>query len=403
MRRHSLGTSAVMAAKTAVIVLKSQPNSPFRVIPDFHLLEFAQGCREAGFHVEYLTAKQPDSALKAAKLLRSGECAFFFGHGFDTREFYEGDIWAFAAHNVPCGFFLEAAWNGYLNLTKRCPGQIIFHLDPVYGRIYQPAVPDPAYHALGPVWGLTLDSVTGLPNDPPPYDPATRDIDVLFIGHTRSAYTNQKRADLSEPLFKLAATLADIGTDRIKGTIFDLCIGALWINNIQNVEPYSHAFFQFVYIVDVLSRERRRAKVLDLLSPFNVHVISDTTQRKPGFTYYNSMAWPELEHLIDRSKVVINVMTNQPQAIHERIVNSMARGACVFTQTNDKICETFKDGQDLVYYDLAEENELPEKLRWYFANPAKLKAVADQGRERVRRDFNYRFATDIFLKGLART
>ena len=66
---------------------------------------------------------------------------------------------------------------------------------------------------------------------------------------------------------------------------------------------------------------------------------------------------------ISRAKISLNVMPWFKEGAHDRVFNSMLNGAVCFTDWSRYLREELRDNEDVVFYELAELESLPEKIR----------------------------------------
>lgn len=71
---------------------------------------------------------------------------------------------------------------------------------------------------------------------------------------------------------------------------------------------------------------------------------------------------------ISKGKISLNVMPWFKEGAHDRVFNSMLNGAVCFTDWSRYIQETFRDGSDLVLYELDELEQLPQQLSMMLAD-----------------------------------
>ncbi len=88
---------------------------------------------------------------------------------------------------------------------------------------------------------------------------------------------------------------------------------------------------------------------------------------------------------ISRSKVSLNVMPWFKDGAHDRIFNSMLNGAVSISDGSRYLSKALKDGEDYLQYDLANLQELPEKVKDILSHREKWEFVRQHGYETARK------------------
>lgn len=107
---------------------------------------------------------------------------------------------------------------------------------------------------------------------------------------------------------------------------------------------------------------------------------SSPLRNHPNFIWHeNDLSTDECLCIWQQSKIALNIMTWHKNAITERIINSMLQKAAVLTERNPYLEKHFRENEDILYYDLAKLNELPERIRTLLACPEQLADIGEHG------------------------
>ena len=90
--------------------------------------------------------------------------------------------------------------------------------------------------------------------------------------------------------------------------------------------------------------------------------------KNENFIYYGPLTTKVSNKKMEDAKIVVNAMVPSFDGSHERIFESMLRGALCITTPSDYLRETFKDGENIVFFDPLDLNTLVEKINFYLQN-----------------------------------
>lgn len=136
---------------------------------------------------------------------------------------------------------------------------------------------------------------------------------------------------------------------------------------------------------------RYRAKLLETLlaAGISIHVWGRSWEfcplrRYTGFIWHNEdLTTEQCLQVWQQSRIALNAMSWHKDAITERILNSMLQGAAVATERNPYMESHFEDGADIIYYDLAHLEELPQRLSALLDQPDVLSSIAQNGYQKA--------------------
>jgi len=103
----------------------------------------------------------------------------------------------------------------------------------------------------------------------------------------------------------------------------------------------------------------------------------------PHFKYGGLISQDECIKKMHNSKFILNSMPWFKDGTHDRVYNAMlAKGLCI-TDKSKYLCEEFTDGEDIVFYDLNDMNNLPDLVRYYERNLKKAEAIIASAYDKV--------------------
>lgn len=82
-----------------------------------------------------------------------------------------------------------------------------------------------------------------------------------------------------------------------------------------------------------------------------------------NITCRNMMRSEECLRALSRARISLNVMPWFKDGAHDRVFNSMLNGAVCFTDWSRYLSEELSDGKDVMFYELDQLQELPERIR----------------------------------------
>lgn len=379
------------------IIYVNRPDAlDFVPVPTFYMLELARGFEELGCEIELGFVDSHGNNALFLDVLKSNPPDFCFGTAFTGWQLFEDDNWSYDRHGVTYCQSLESFWGYHKNLGWPCHNHIIFHADTSYRDFISGWMSCAASNNLCVNTALTMDSDGKKLRPVLPYKEYQRDIDVLFVGNVRDRMVEDVLTRFPQPIRDLAFHIAETSYGMVRTPLYRSCHQALVAHSVD-LEVFSDIYFRFQYAVDLIARSKRRAKVLELLAPFNVHLVSNEETGHENFTHQKPCSWPDIQSLMDRSKIVVADIPNQPNLLNERVLNCLAQNTFVLAQANNAHLSTFEDGETIAMYDLQDDEMLPDLIRHYLERPIDRMRIAEAGGNVVRKNYTYRQAAEHYL------
>lgn len=364
----------------------------------YYLLEIAKGFERQGWKVDVVTnSEETKSNIK--DYLNNTPPAFCFSSAFTGWEIFEDSEWGFDKYATPYCQTLESPWSFHTQIHQTSYNHVIFHVDPPVIDKIKKHETDGAIHHPTRNWGLTLNLETHTEMPVFAHKNTGRDIDVLFVGNLRDSMFEYQMSNYPRPLRKLAEKIVEVSFQRNIQPLFKICEDAISTNQID-VDLEGMAVYQFIRNVDLMTRFQRRVRILESLKKYRVHVVSNVEPGFENFTWQKPCSWPEIQKLTDRAKVVIADMPSHTDAVNERVLCGLAQNAFVISFANDRMIRLFEDHENLVMFDLQDEQYLPALVGHYLDRPKDRARIAEAGGDKVRSEFTYKQAARHFLDHL---
>jgi hypothetical protein len=104
-------------------------------------------------------------------------------------------------------------------------------------------------------------------------------------------------------------------------------------------------------------------------------------QEFPNVTLKEAVSFDEMEEICCQVRFVLNVQPWTKSGTQERVFNAMLCGAIVVSDGCDYLREQTVDERDLILYNLAELDQLPDKIRYYMEHEEEAEQIAANGYE----------------------
>ncbi len=123
----------------------------------------------------------------------------------------------------------------------------------------------------------------------------------------------------------------------------------------------------------------------------------------PNFVWHKQdLSAEECLLVWQQSKIALNIMSWHKNALTERILNSMLQKAVVLTERNPYMEEEFEEGREVVFYDLARLEKLPELVSSLLGDEKRLRDIAERGYQRAKSSHTWDCRVGEFLALLDR-
>ena len=96
--------------------------------------------------------------------------------------------------------------------------------------------------------------------------------------------------------------------------------------------------------------------------------------------------------------MLLNILPNFKDGIHDRVLTAMCNGSVSITDSSTYLKEQFQDGEDIVFYELNQMEKLPDRILQLQKDEAKMAQIAQKGYQKVQSGFSWDERIDEVLK-----
>ena len=343
--------------------------------------------------LEINTNKMEEELPRLAKFIQTPvKAAITFNNLAFNLELVPGkNIWE--ELGIPCINILMDHPFCYPQAMKNAPANAIVlcvdkkHMD--YLTRFYPKIPAVGFLAHG---GICLDQ------EPIPIQ--EREIDVMYAGGLSRKFVQNVMPDFSQFSFD-ARKVADIALKRL---VTDTSLTAEQaIEDVliqQGVELPDDELAEVIsklHYIELLAVSFYREKLIRTMLDAGIRVhlygpgwdICDFVSH-PNLIWKGSIPARDVLGKMHQSKIVLNTMTWFKAGAHDRIFNGMLAGALAVTDESAYMQEEFlsypqteAQSAQLVMFQLAEMEHLPELIKNLLANPDEMQKIADNGRRKA--------------------
>ena len=215
-----------------------------------------------------------------------------------------------------------------------------------------------------------------------PYE--SRDIDILYVG-TR---------ELISPPQATLSFFPDNGAEFLQ-TTFNILLKYPFLAPEQLVDLYfreagintdADNYLDCLYAVYYYNVHNVRAyyqeKIISALAEAHFHISLYGTNWEPVIDKYPEYVHPcgnvspeEYIRLVCNSKISLNIQSWYKEGSHERVYNAMLNGAVCVTDASEYMKRHFKNGENIIFYDLTKLDELVKNVDIILNNPEYAKHI----------------------------
>ena len=110
------------------------------------------------------------------------------------------------------------------------------------------------------------------------------------------------------------------------------------------------------------------------------------------------MGYLESLDIMADSKIVLNMMPEFKRGTHDRVVCAMCNGAVALTDPSTYYETEFTDGEDIVFYDMANLEELPRIVNDILSDEEKAGSIALNGQKKALLDHTWKNSADELIR-----
>lgn len=168
----------------------------------------------------------------------------------------------------------------------------------------------------------------------------------------------------------------------------------------------------FISLLDELEmfiKGKDRIALVRAIEDSEVHVFgsyNQTAQWKkyladmPNVTIHDPVPYEQANEVMSQSKILLNSCPFIKFGGHERIFAGLCHGALVLTSENPFLRQTFKDGENILFYHHHELENVNDKIKEYLNDDSKRKEAVLAGRDTVMQNHTWDHRAEEIIKDL---
>lgn len=168
----------------------------------------------------------------------------------------------------------------------------------------------------------------------------------------------------------------------------------LSVNDFMKAHPeFEASKIDFIKILDELENYvigYDRIRVIRSIRDARIDIYGNSKEmwekvlgNQPNCVFHDPVPFTDAFELLRQTKILINSCIAIKAGGHERIYSAMALGAVVFASENQFMKETFRDGENVIFYTAQTMHEINDKVNDLLANEPKRAAIAQAGHDVV--------------------
>lgn len=157
---------------------------------------------------------------------------------------------------------------------------------------------------------------------------------------------------------------------------------------------------QIIYCIMSYYREKVVGQILD--AGIIVDVYGESWKNSPFVEYQNLHIHPAVspeDCLVElaKAKLSLNIMAWHKDGFTERIANSMLQKSVVVSDISTCLNEQYRDGEEMVLFDLKKMDALPERIKELLSDDAARERIAENACQRAIREDTWKQRAELFL------
>lgn len=103
----------------------------------------------------------------------------------------------------------------------------------------------------------------------------------------------------------------------------------------------------------------------------------DELGKYDNFNNHGPVDYQEILEIMAQSKILVNDLPYFKNGSHERVFSAMLNGAFVVSNINNYSYNLYKDGESMIFYDVNNQEDYVEKVKYYLKNENERKRITD--------------------------
>lgn len=230
-------------------------------------------------------------------------------------------------------------------------------------------------------------------------EPCDKEYDFIFVGSYKSPNTwDGVIAELDEKYNGDATKLIDMMKNN-PNLLYEGCVRRILGEDID-----SEAFFDLKQTYFVVMSYYRQEIIKSLLDyGIKLDVFGNSWKTKDFEQYSTLIIHDELTpkeslDIYKKSRMSLNIMSWHKDGRTERVANSMLNGSLVISDRCDYLSEEYKDGEDIVLFDLEEIALLPQRINDLQKKTGEIEKMSQRAYEKAAKNETWEIRARDFIK-----
>ncbi|MCM1156656.1 MAG: glycosyltransferase [Roseburia sp.] len=237
-----------------------------------------------------------------------------------------------------------------------------------------------------PLAGVRLPEAAEIPYE-------ERKIDVLYVGARKQQMSRHPEFDFlqghDKEVFYTVKQILLQYPFMTPEKAYDICMSQLGIELAREDAILCLRAIQEEVVSEV--RGYYQGKVIESLAAAGIHVDiycrtgwEPVQEKYPEYIHLHESVTPwKCMELMRESKITLNIQPWFKYGSHDRVYNAMLNGSVCVSDTSDYLVKYFKNGRDIVFYELENMEGLVKNVRMLLANPGFAKVIMENQKKAV--------------------
>jgi spore maturation protein CgeB len=161
---------------------------------------------------------------------------------------------------------------------------------------------------------------------------------------------------------------------------------------LQSIDSYIRSYQRFEFITQLASKGIK----IDCYGNNSLKNIPE--QINANLDFHQPVDFSETLHLMNQAKLVLNLLPHFTEGTHERVFSAMLNKTTCVSNTSSYLEEEFRDGTDIIFYDILQLDNLVEKIHYYLSHIEELKVIADNGFQKAHQHHTWKERAKEIIK-----
>ncbi len=215
-----------------------------------------------------------------------------------------------------------------------------------------------------------------------------RPIDILYVGDCNPPTPFIEIPDMADKGIELYSTVYNILIQNPGLTIEEGMELYFETKGGYTKEQIKHYILQYCFIISDNVRRYFKLRIMHALESTGAGIViygngwdAYDEAWKSNVSINPRISSDECNRMLGKAKIGLNCMPWFKDGCSERVFNIMLNGAVCLTDTSGYLLERFGHGNELVFYNLDDMDEMKQNVMWLLENPDEASRIAQAGYE----------------------